>query len=105
MPVTDSQILAAICDITLLVLRAEKSTRKASQQAHDALLSVGARMLGAVVNDVHGKNGRYGYHSGPGYYYHYHGRYGPHKEKDNSERKPVTVADELGTYENTKDWQ
>jgi capsular exopolysaccharide synthesis family protein len=68
--VTDSQILAAICNVTLLVLRAEKSTRKASQQARDALLSVGARMLGAVVNDVHGKNGRYGYYSGPGYYYH-----------------------------------
>jgi len=40
-PVTDAQILAAICDITLMVLRADKSTRKLSQQARDGLLSMG----------------------------------------------------------------
>ena len=66
MPVTDAQILAAICDITLLVLRAEKSTRKTSQQARDGLLSVGANILGALVNDVP-KKGRYGYYRGYGY--------------------------------------
>jgi succinoglycan biosynthesis transport protein ExoP len=67
LPVTDAQILASICQITILVLRAEKSTRKASQQARDALLRVGARVLGVVVNDVP-KNGRYGYYGGDGYY-------------------------------------
>jgi len=50
-----------------LVLRAEKSTRKTSQQARDALQRVGARVLGVVVNDVP-KNGRYGYYGGNGYY-------------------------------------
>jgi len=75
MPVTDAQILAAICNITLLVLRAEKSTRKISQQARDGLLSVGARILGAVVNDVSRKSTRYGYYSGYGYDGYYgHGR-------------------------------
>jgi capsular exopolysaccharide synthesis family protein len=68
MPVTDAQILAAICDVTLLVLRAEKSTRKMSQQARDGLLSVGAHVLGVVVNDVP-KKGHYGYYSSYGYYY------------------------------------
>jgi capsular exopolysaccharide synthesis family protein len=67
LPVTDAQILASICQITLLVLRAEKSTRKASRQARDALVRVGARVLGVVVNDVP-KNGRYGYYGGYGYY-------------------------------------
>jgi succinoglycan biosynthesis transport protein ExoP len=67
LPVTDAQILASICQVTILVLRAEKSTRKASQQAHDALVRVGARVLGVVVNDVP-KNGRYGYYGGDGYY-------------------------------------
>jgi capsular exopolysaccharide synthesis family protein len=67
LPVTDAQILASICQITILVLRAEKSTRKGSQQAHDALVRVGARVLGVVVNDVP-KNGRYGYYGGDGYY-------------------------------------
>lgn len=68
MPVTDALILAAICDITLLVLRAEKSTRKVSRQARDGLLSVGAHVLGAVVNGVRSKS-RYGYYSTGGQYY------------------------------------
>lgn len=67
LPVTDAQILASICQITLLVLRAEKSTRRTSRQAHDALVRVGARVLGVVVNDVP-KNGRYGYYGASGYY-------------------------------------
>ena len=96
MPVTDAQILAAICDITLLVLRAEKSTRKFSQQARDGLLSVGARILGAVVNDVSRKSGRYGYYSGYGYYYGY-GYYGRRKKEKASDRKPATVMEGIGS--------
>jgi succinoglycan biosynthesis transport protein ExoP len=67
LPVTDAQILAAISDVTLLVLRAGKSTRKSSRMARDGLLSVGAQLLGVVVNNA-SKKGRYGYHSGYGYY-------------------------------------
>ncbi len=67
-PVADSQILAAICDATILVVRAEKSTRKACQQARDTLASVGAHVLGAVVNNVSPRHSRYGYYSGYGYY-------------------------------------
>ncbi|MBN2594538.1 MAG: polysaccharide biosynthesis tyrosine autokinase [Sedimentisphaerales bacterium] len=67
LPVTDAQILSSICQITILVLKAEKSTRKASKQTRDALLRVGARILGVVVNDVP-KNGRFGYYGGNGYY-------------------------------------
>jgi capsular exopolysaccharide synthesis family protein len=66
MPVTDAQILAAICDVTLLVLRAKKSTRKTSKQARDGLSSVGARILGAIVNDVQRKD-RYGYYNSYGH--------------------------------------
>ncbi|MCK4752101.1 MAG: polysaccharide biosynthesis tyrosine autokinase [Planctomycetes bacterium] len=79
-PVADSQILAATCDISLLVLRAEKSTRRQSQQARDALLSVGGRLLGCIVNDVPRKKGRYGYYSSYGHYGGY-GYYG-HKPKE-----------------------
>lgn len=67
LPVTDAQILASMCKVTILVLRAEKSTRKASQRARDALQCVGARVLGLVVNDVP-KNGRYGFYGSDGYY-------------------------------------
>ncbi len=81
MPVTDSQIIATICDITLLVLRAEKSTRKVSRQARDGLMSVGAHVLGAIVNDVP-KSSRYGYHSGYGSYYGYYGSERKNKKKN-----------------------
>jgi capsular exopolysaccharide synthesis family protein len=50
--VTDARILGAVCDATILVLRAEKSTRKAAEHARNALLNVGANLLGLIVNDV-----------------------------------------------------
>jgi succinoglycan biosynthesis transport protein ExoP len=67
LPVTDAQILASICQITILVLRAEKSTRKASKHARDVLLRVGAKIPGVVVNAVP-RNERFGYYDGNGYY-------------------------------------
>ena len=94
MPITDSQILAAVSDITLLVLRAEKSNRKISQQARDGLMSVGARILGVVVNDVP-KSSSYGYY---GYY-----DYGRRKKKKAGDRKPVVVMEGPGSYANSND--
>ena len=80
-PVADSQILAALCDVVLLVLRAEKSTRRHSQQARDNLLNVGAHLLGAVVNDVPRKHGHYGYYSSYGSYGYYGYSYYGKKER------------------------
>jgi capsular exopolysaccharide synthesis family protein len=71
--VTDALILAALCDVTLLVLRAQKSTRRISIQAREALAGVNARVLGVVVNDVPHGGGRYGYYGGYGYYYYGYG--------------------------------
>ena len=68
MAVTDALILAARCDATILILRAGASMRKISVQAREGLASVDARVLGAVVNDVSHKGGRYGYSSRYGYY-------------------------------------
>jgi len=85
-PVTDAQILGAICDITLLVLRAQKSTRKTSQQARQGLLSVGAHVLGVVVNDA-SKNGHSGYYGYYGYYGH-----GQDKNRKGHNRKPATAT-------------
>ncbi|OHB60363.1 MAG: hypothetical protein A2167_00400 [Planctomycetes bacterium RBG_13_46_10] len=86
MPVTDAQILAAICDITLLVLRAEKSTRRNCLQAKHGLLSVGAHVLGVVVNDVP-KKGHYGYYGSYGYYYG-----DDRKKKKTGDRRPDGVV-------------
>ena len=90
LPVTDAQILASICKITILVLRAEKSTRKASQQAHDALVRVGARVIGVVVNDVP-KNGRFGYFGGDGYYSDDNGTGSRKNKRKIGYQKPVVV--------------
>jgi succinoglycan biosynthesis transport protein ExoP len=76
MPVADARILGAFCDMTVLVLRAGKSTRRMSVQACDSLLSVGSRILGVVVNDVPRGRGRYGYTSYGYSGYGYGNRYG-----------------------------
>jgi capsular exopolysaccharide synthesis family protein len=71
LPVTDARILAASCDATILAIRAEKSTRKAATYARDTLTSVGARLLGVVVNDVPRRKGIYGYYYSDSYLYQY----------------------------------
>jgi capsular exopolysaccharide synthesis family protein len=60
MAVADARILAAQCSVTILVLRAGVSTRRGAAQSRHALLSVGAHILGAVVNDVPRSRDRYG---------------------------------------------
>jgi len=71
----DARVLGARCDAALLVLRAEKSSRKPSQQAVESLLSVGTRILGVVINGVAGRNRGYGYYDyGQYYQYGYYGR-------------------------------
>ncbi len=64
--VTDARILGAVCDATILVLRADKSTRKSGEHARNALIGVGAKILGAVVNDAP-KAKRYGVYGGAYY--------------------------------------
>ncbi len=60
--VTDAQILGAICDYAILVLKADKSTRRVAQRAIDALQHVGTELLGVVVNEVKNGGRRYGYY-------------------------------------------
>ena len=55
--VTDARILGAVCDATILVVRADKSTRKSGEHARNALMSVGARVLGVIVNDAPHRKG------------------------------------------------
>ena len=98
MPMTDARILGAMCQVTILVLRAEKSTRKPAEQACEGLLSVGARILGAVVNDVprhrphYGYGYGYGYGHGYGHYGSYRGRSKEEDRKDAADRATDTAA-------------
>lgn len=99
--VTDPLILAAQCDATILVLRADQSMRRVSVQARDNLASVEARMLGVVVNDVPLKSGRYGYYGGYGYRYHSQSGNGRNKKPHNKSAvivEPREVAVPLKEY-------
>ncbi|MGB7161546.1 MAG: polysaccharide biosynthesis tyrosine autokinase [Tepidisphaeraceae bacterium] len=51
----DARIVGASCDATLLVVRADKSNRRLAESARDGLVSVGAQILGVVLNDVRGR--------------------------------------------------
>lgn len=66
--VTDAQILGALCDCTILVMRVERSSRKTARRAVNALESVGARLFGVVVNAVRKSGDRYGYYGRYGGY-------------------------------------
>ncbi len=50
--VTDARILASSADVTLLVLRMNKSMRALGTLALDGLEKVGANVIGAIANDV-----------------------------------------------------
>jgi capsular exopolysaccharide synthesis family protein len=66
--VTDARIASAACEVTLLVLNAERSSRKMAELARDSLLAVGANILGVVVNDVPQRGAGEGFHGKYGYY-------------------------------------
>ncbi len=61
MTVTDGHILAAGADATLLVLRMNQSLRQMGVLALEQLERVGARVLGAVANDVASSRGPHYY--------------------------------------------
>jgi len=86
--VADAQILAARCSLTLLVLRAQKSSRVVTQRARDALSTVSAKVVGAVVNDVAKGDTRYS-HYGYGAYNSYYGSQGPNGRETARKKLPA----------------
>lgn len=64
MAVADARILAAMCSVTILVLRAQSTTRKSAMHARRALQSVGAAILGVVVNDTPRSKDKYSDYGG-----------------------------------------
>ncbi|MDB5295184.1 MAG: capsular exopolysaccharide family protein [Phycisphaerales bacterium] len=53
----DARMIAASCDATLIVLTAQSAHRRTTEATRDALQSVGARIIGLVVNDVPRRGG------------------------------------------------
>lgn len=50
--VADARIIAASCDATVMVIKAQTAHRRQAESARDLLVSVGARIIGVVVNDL-----------------------------------------------------
>jgi succinoglycan biosynthesis transport protein ExoP len=66
--ISDAMVLAAQVEGVVLVLRHGRATRDAAQRAIRSLLSVRARLLGVVLNDVDlSGQGSYGYYGYYGY--------------------------------------
>lgn len=72
LPVTDSMLLSRYVDGVVLVIKGKTTPRKVIRDARDRLLSVGARVLGVVLNDVDVHGGDYYYYNR--YYYSYYDR-------------------------------
>lgn len=66
LPVTDAAILGRGCDGAILIVRQAKTTREQITRAMEALSSVGARVLGTVLN-MAPTGGAHGYGYGYGY--------------------------------------
>jgi len=68
LPVTDAALLAALADGAILIVRHGKTSRELVEMSSERLESVGARLLGVVINMVPQKGGSsYGYGYGYGY--------------------------------------
>jgi capsular exopolysaccharide synthesis family protein len=98
MPVTDAQILAAMCDTTLLVLRVGNSNSKTCRRACEVLRDVNARLIGAVINDVSRKSDYYGQFSDYGNYSSY---YGSSRRKSKGVDKPLLALSTGGGQKET----
>ncbi len=76
LPVTDTQILAPLVDLCLVVLEPCRVPEKAARQMVEALKSVDAKIAGVILNDKTGRGfkyyGSYGYY-GNRYYRGYYG--------------------------------
>jgi len=65
--VTDPCMVAPLVDSVILTIRPSKTARPASLRAKEILTTLGANILGVVVNDVTEQDANYGYGYGYGY--------------------------------------
>jgi succinoglycan biosynthesis transport protein ExoP len=72
---TDAVVLATEVDGTLIVIKTDEATRKATQVATSQLKQVSAKICGVILNNVNVKRDRY-YH----YYYYYY--YSPYEDEE-----------------------
>jgi succinoglycan biosynthesis transport protein ExoP len=91
LPVTDSVILSRYVDGVVLVVKAGETPKKVLKDAKHRLQAVGARFLGAVLNNVDVGSGEYRYYNR--YYYSYYKKESErHGEQKNSSGSNARVA-------------
>lgn len=102
--VTDARVIATKCDATILVTRVDKSTRDAAGVAFERLHSVGANILGVVLNAMP-KGIGYGYGYGGGYGYGYGRQYGdpiPESQSRSSSAAWIDTETSPGPFDESK---
>jgi capsular exopolysaccharide synthesis family protein len=99
--VTDPSAVAARVDGVILTLRLGKQSRPRAQRAREILATLGAHVLGVVVNAVESRESRYGY--GYGYGGYGYGEYGnnryyhdEHKQDKNQEPNQLPTQNRNG---------
>jgi polysaccharide biosynthesis transport protein len=100
MPVADSRMISTMVDCSLLVLRAERSTRRISLSARDELLRVRTQRLGIVVNAAPLHRSNFGGYSGYEYGSYEQVAYGhedPAEKRPESRRRLKSMRDESAT--------
>lgn len=60
--VTDAQVLANLCDGSILVVKSQQTDKEAAMKAKDLLNAANAQLLGVVLNDIKEGNGNYYYY-------------------------------------------
>jgi capsular exopolysaccharide synthesis family protein len=90
MPVTDARILGAMCDVTVLVLRAMRTDLRAAKNAKETLFEVGANVAGGMINDAPLRGPFYGRDNYYGRYYGYPQRVAASKPARESLPAPQT---------------
>jgi len=88
--VTDAAALAPAMDGVIVVAKPGSTKLSSLQQTLVQLRSVGARVLGVVLNDVNPKSRKYGY-----YYNRYYSKYSYQYQKPAGEQKKVKEPDKV----------
>jgi capsular exopolysaccharide synthesis family protein len=88
-PVTDAAILSTLVDGTVLVIRAFKTSQELARHALRALVDIGAKKAGAVLNAVNLSRHEYKYS-----YYHYYRRDGFYSQDEETQAKLSTLPTE-----------
>lgn len=85
-PVTDAAILSTLVDGTVLVVRAFKTSQELARHALRALVDIGAKKAGAVLNAVNLSRHEYKYS-----YYHYYRRDGLYTQDQETQEKLASL--------------